>query len=202
VNNADIRFIVFDLGNVLIKVKFQDSIAYWRDCGCTITSKQLEDFLRSDIHHQFETARITSTEFLMAMRHSLKLPINDHELINGWNKALGEIFTGVQSLVANCAKARLLYCFSNTNVIHHEYWRDKYKDLLTYFQEIFTSHTMGLRKPDAAAFQHVLKSIGARAEHVLFFDDNSDNIHAARALGIHAVKVNTYLNLKKTLSVL
>jgi glucose-1-phosphatase len=53
------------------------------------------------------------------------------------------------------------------------------------------SSTIGLRKPDAAAFDHVVKAIGVPAERIVFFDDLADNIEGARARGLVAVLVTS-----------
>ena len=49
--------------------------------------------------------------------------------------------------------------------------RQTYADVLGHFREIFLSSTIGLRKPDAAAYDHVVKAIGVPASRIVFFDD-------------------------------
>ncbi|MFJ6752207.1 HAD family hydrolase [Streptomyces sp. NPDC091266] len=47
------------------------------------------------------------------------------------------------------------------------------------------SARLGVCKPDPAAYQHALDTIGATDPHrVLFVDDRADNCHAARRLGL------------------
>jgi putative hydrolase of the HAD superfamily len=53
------------------------------------------------------------------------------------------------------------------------------------------SSTIGLRKPDAAAFRFVVKAIGVRAERILFFDDVLENVEGARACGLQTVHVRS-----------
>jgi len=45
-----------------------------------------------------------------------------------------------------------------------------------------------LAKPDAAIFHACLKVVGSRPEECLFIDDRTENVEAARALGMQAVK--------------
>ena len=61
--------------------------------------------------------------------------------------------------------------------------------LLPRFTRVFTSHEIGHRKPQAAAFEHVLREIGVPAGEVLLFDDLVPNIESAKALGMQAVVV-------------
>ena len=59
-----------------------------------------------------------------------------------------------------------------------------YAGVLGHFREIFLSSSIGLRKPDAEAYDHVVKAIGVPAERIVFFDDLAENIEGARALGL------------------
>ena len=65
-----------------------------------------------------------------------------------------------------------LYAFSNTNPAHVAHFSQAYADVLGHFREIFLSSSIGLRKPDAEAYDHVVKAIGVPASRILFFDDS------------------------------
>jgi putative hydrolase of the HAD superfamily len=45
---------------------------------------------------------------------------------------------------------------------------------------------MGLRKPDAEAFHHVLSRHGAEPSRTLFIDDSIQHVVGARAAGLQA----------------
>jgi 2-haloacid dehalogenase len=57
---------------------------------------------------------------------------------------------------------------------------------LDRFRHIFVSGELGLAKPVAAIFRHVLEAIGAPPERCLFIDDAERNVAAAAALGMRA----------------
>ncbi len=78
---------------------------------------------------------------------------------------------------------------SNTNEIHVEEFTDRHSDLMSLFDEVFFSSEIGLRKPDEDCFGHVLGSCHVDASEVLFFDDQRENVDAARRLGIRSVHV-------------
>ncbi|MDB5637211.1 MAG: hypothetical protein JWP51_2119 [Bradyrhizobium sp.] len=63
--------------------------------------------------------------------------------------------------------------------------------MLGHFRNIFLSSTIGLRKPDAAAYDHVGNAIGVPAGRIVFFDDLAENIEGARARGLAAVHVTS-----------
>ncbi len=58
--------------------------------------------------------------------------------------------------------------------------------LYSYFNEVFISSELGLKKPSPEYFRFALKKIGVRPEEAFFTDDNPENVDAARAVGIHA----------------
>ena len=90
---------------------------------------------------------------------------------------------GIAQLLARAAQRLPLYAFSNTNSAHVEYFSGQYADVLGHFREIFLSSAIGLRKPDAAAYDHVVKAIGVPAERIVFFDDLAENIEGAQGAG-------------------
>jgi putative hydrolase of the HAD superfamily len=77
-----------------------------------------------------------------------------------------------------------------------------FADVLGHFREIFMSPTIGLRKPDAEAYDHVVKAIGVPAQRIVFFDDLMENIEGARARGLTAVHVTSTRDVADALAAL
>ena len=73
--------------------------------------------------------------------------------------------------------------------------------MLGHFREMYLSSTIGLRKPDAAAYDHVVKAIGVPASRIVFFDDLAENVEAARR-GAHAVQVKSSADVAHALDAL
>ena len=109
---------------------------------------------------------------------------------------------GIAPLLKRAAQRLPLYAFSNTNGAHVEHFSQRYAAVLGHFREIFLSSRIGLRKPDAAAYDHVVKAIGAPAERVVFFDDLAENIEGARARGLTAVHVTSPDDVAEALAAL
>lgn len=98
---------------------------------------------------------------------------------------------GISGLLAKVAKRVPQYALTNTNQAHHLYWSRHLGNFVSHFKEIFLSYKIGLRKPDAEAFQFVVQAIGMPAGRILFFDDVLANIEGARACGLQTVHVTT-----------
>ncbi len=130
--------------------------------------------------------RSTDAEFFAGLRESLGIDVTDAQLLEGWNAVFIGEMPGISALLARAARHLPLYAFSNTNSAHVEHFSRAYADVLGHFREIFLSSAIGLRKPDAAAYDHVVKAIGMPAQRIVFFDDLAANIEGARARGLIA----------------
>jgi putative hydrolase of the HAD superfamily len=54
------------------------------------------------------------------------------------------------------------------------------------FDHLFASCALGVRKPDPAFFETMLRELALPASEVLFLDDHPGNVEAARSIGLHA----------------
>ena len=68
------------------------------------------------------------------------------------------------------------------------------------FEHRFASHLTGKIKPDSAAFEDVVNSLGCSPQHVLFIDDNMLNVEAAQAFGMHAARAVGPLEAQRVLT--
>jgi HAD superfamily hydrolase (TIGR01509 family) len=117
--------------------------------------------------------------------------ISDAQFLEGWNAIFAGEMPGIAALLARAAKRLPLYAFSNTNNAHVQYFPVAYAGLLGHFREMFLSSSIGLRKPDAAAYDHVVTAIGVPASRIVFFDDLAENVEGARRCGLTAVHVTS-----------
>jgi len=69
----------------------------------------------------------------------------------------------------------------------HEY-RMKQFGLREYLKFTFTSCYLALRKPDPNIYRHALGILGVSPERVLFIDDRLENVAAAAAVGMKALR--------------
>jgi 2-haloacid dehalogenase len=69
---------------------------------------------------------------------------------------------------------------------------------LEHFRDILVSGEVGMKKPDPRIFRLMLERIGVEPAAVLLIDDVVDNVQAARALGIQAVRFTSPAALRAT----
>ena len=83
----------------------------------------------------------------------------------------------------------------------HEY-RVKKFGLHNFLKYTFTSCYMGIRKPDPKIYLRALGILGDRPERSLFIDDRLENVAAAAAVGMKAVRFTGEAELREQLSAL
>jgi glucose-1-phosphatase len=183
--------LLFDLGRVVLDVDFNKTLACWAGHAGCAPKDLVARFLRDDAYKRHEIGAISDAEFFASLRTSLGVELTDTQFIEGWNAIFAGEMPGISPLLARAAKRLPLYAFSNTNSAHVEHFQVAYAGVLGHFREIYLSSTIGLRKPDAAAYDHVVKAIGVPAQRIVFFDDLAENIEGAQARGLTAVHVTS-----------
>lgn len=198
--SADV--LLFDIGRVVLDIDFNRVMTSWAGhAGCT-PAELAGRFVVDDSFKHHEVGRIDDAAFFGNLRSSLGIGITDEQFLEGWNAIFAGEMPGIAGLLANAAKRMPLYAFSNTNPAHVAHFSRAYADVLGHFREIFLSSTIGLRKPDAKAYDHVVQAIGVPAQRILFFDDVADNIAGARARGLAAVHVTSMDDVARALTAL
>jgi putative hydrolase of the HAD superfamily len=184
--------LLFDLGRVVLDIDFSKVVACWAGhAGCEPAHLSGRFSWRDEFYQQHEKGEISDAEFFAALRALLGVELSDAQFLQGWNEIFAGEMPGIAPLLQRAAQRLPLYAFSNTNAAHVEHFSETYAGVLGHFREIFLSSAIGLRKPDAAAYDHVVKAIGVPASRIVFFDDLAENIDGARACGLTAVHVTS-----------
>jgi putative hydrolase of the HAD superfamily len=195
--------LLFDLGRVVLAIDFSKTLACWAGhAGCEPASLVGRLSSRDEIYQLHERGEISDAEFFAGLRELLGIEISDAQFLEGWNALFAGEMPGIAPLLKRAADRLPLYAFSNTNGAHVEHFSDAYADVLGHFREIFLSSTIGLRKPDAAAYDHVVNAIGVPASRIVFFDDLPENVEGARARGLTAVLVTSSDDVAQALAAL
>jgi HAD superfamily hydrolase (TIGR01509 family) len=183
--------LLFDLGRVVIDIDFARAIACWAG-HARCDPRVIEERFRRDVsHRRHEVGEIDSKEYFAGLQAACAIDISYDQFLEGWNAIFIGEMPGMADLLARAARQLPLYAFTNTNLDHELVWSQRFAPILTNFTEVFVSWKIRLRKPDAAAYDHVVKAIGVPAERVVFFDDGLENVEGARARGLQAVHVRS-----------
>ena len=187
---------MFDLGGVVFGIDFESACSHWASHAGVPAETIKSRFRVDEWYERHERGEIGASEYFDVLRNTLGITISDQQFAAGWNAIFepesAEVFELFQRL-----RARIpIYAFSNSNAIHQEFWQRKYARTLALFREVFVSCDLGLRKPEAAAFRQVTACIGAEPEKVLFFDDTRENVDGARNIGMPAIQVRSFIDIR------
>jgi putative hydrolase of the HAD superfamily len=154
----------------------------------------------------FDKGILSPNEFRKALRQHLPSPVSDAEIDAAWNTMLLDLPTERLDLLAELRQQYQLLLLSNTNEIHvtafSAYLQQAhgFSDFSSHFDKWYYSCRMGMRKPDAVIFQHVLTENKLVAAETLFIDDSLQHVEGAVQVGIESIwleKGRTIHDLKR-----
>lgn len=183
--------LLFDLGGVVIDIDFDRAFAQWQSIS-RLSFAEIKSLFKPDIPYQrHECGEIPSDEYFDHLCTTLKLQRDFRLVADGWNAIyLGEIGETVKIIQATRASIPC-YAFTNSNALHQTTWSAQFPAVVQCFDRIFSSHEIGLRKPDRRAFEYIAAAIGVAPRSIIFFDDLVENVDGAAAAGLQAVHVRS-----------
>ena len=181
-SNGGVRAILFDLGKVILHFNFDPAFKRLAR-SCRLTPKDIEDyFVASGLEVLYDGGKISSFHFYREVKKALGFRLSYAGFKSVWNN----IFTpnpAVIRLIPRLAARYPLVLISNTNRMHFEYIRRRYRAILKHFDAVVLSYEEKIRKPDPKIYLTARKACGARAEQIFYIDDRRDLTEAASALG-------------------
>ena len=197
--------IIFDLGNVLVKLNPEGCIGAFKAIGMGELVEQNPQSEGMKLMSKLGVGMITTEEFCDAARKLTGSDVTNEEIIDAANKMLVEIPDEKKERLLQLKKAGYrLFLLSNTIDIHLDYCVEHlfpYQNhgVEDYFEQCFLSQRMHLAKPDARIYEEVVKQANIHPDETLFIDDLKENCEAAEKLGIHTfqnVKFDDWLALR------
>jgi len=188
----DIKALIFDLGNVIIDISPRSCCDHWAKLA-NKKPEQLYNFFPFDkMYAQFERGEIPPESFRSYVNDCLRIQLTEAQFDEGWSKILIKVRDRIPDLLKELHQHYRLVALSNTNEIHVPMWQKICKPILQYFEHIFSSNEIGFRKPEPDSFNHVLKYLDLSPQEVLFLDDDSENVIAAKRCGLRTICVSSY----------
>lgn len=194
-----IKAVIFDFGSVLVKAEpLYKKIAK----KLKISEKKAHEII-FPLTKKWSCGKINEKEFWQSSEKRLKINIppelkkdllfGREEYIKGSWKILHELH---KNKIRLALLSNIIPPFARIN-----YRLGKYKKLKKLgFEAIVLSCKVGFRKPDPKIYKIVLKKLKLPANKCLFIDDKSENVRAARKLGMKGIRFKTPAKLRKDLS--
>ena len=184
----NIKAIIFDLGAVILNINYQNTIDAFSKLGVKNVSNFYSKKAQSNLFNQIETGDITVEKFLTELqKETINASIN--QVSEAWNAMLMDLPENRLAVIQSLKKEYSIYLLSNTNAIHIDAFKKKignikWEKFCNLFDKMYLSHELGLRKPNAAIFEYILREQNLKPEEVFFIDDSPEHIEGANKLGI------------------
>ena len=204
-----IKNIILDLGGVLINLDFQKLNESLKKLGLENAFSKTEQI---DLFDKLEEGRISEDFFLTEFKNLTTKKHSNKEIIDAWNSILLDFPIERIELLEYLGKKYRLFLFSNTNSMHikevYNILNRSYgiKNLNPYFEKIYLSNELGIRKPKVEGFKQIINYHDLKLDETLFIDDSPQHVSGAKDAGLRAelldVEKENINNLVKRLSLI
>ncbi len=188
----NIEAIIFDFGGVLIDLNYHATIDAFKQLGIHNFDTLYTQAQQSNLFDDIETGKISSQRFINGLLDYLPHTVTPNEVVTAWNAMLLHIDPEKAHLLTELRKKYPVYLLSNTNEIHislaYRRWEKTMgHPIQNYFNKIYLSHEVGMRKPHKEIFEHVCADSGLNPKHTLFIDDSIQHIEGAQKIGLKTI---------------
>lgn len=182
--------IIFDLGGVIYDIDYQRTIDAFIALGADPKKVLYSQAMQSDLFDAYETGKVSSDYFLEELQREIPNKIGKEEIQTAWNAILiGQPAHRLEFLKQVRAQIPI-FLLSNTNALHIEQIHSELfiqfgvSSYDAFFEGVFLSYELGLRKPNVETFQEVIRRIGVNPATTLFIDDSPQHLVGAQQAGL------------------
>lgn len=178
-----IRNVVFDVGGVLVRLRYQPFIDYLSSAGIDMTD--LPRWLEHVDLASHERGEVSGEEMLGRIAAMAARPLDRDELRQRWLDMFdrsAEMFELAGALTSDYR----VYLLSNVGDLHWEYLDQRYGlEQLTH--GVIASFRVGAIKPSADIYREAERRLGLEPASTVFIDDLPPNVAGAAACGWRAI---------------
>ena len=193
-----IRALVFDLCDTVVHTAGAQALLALPGLENGATA-HLEAWFKGDaLFVEYERGGVDTPTFLRHFRQKWQVQADLEELRLAYEGLIVKEIEGMGALLAEMAATFTLFALSNNNPL---LWRgiERVCNGLGHFEQIFLSHQIGALKPEAAAFDYVLKNSGYSADEVVLIDDNPACVAGAQKRGWGAIHFTSAQQTRRAL---
>jgi FMN phosphatase YigB (HAD superfamily) len=185
--NSEIGFVYFDLGNVLVAFDPSIACANIAELFEVDVAAAQEVIYASGLQTRFEHGQVSAKQYADFIRRHLDRDV--HQIATAEVlQAVSAMFRPIVSMGELLRRVQVsglpIGVLSNTCVAHWQWiLRQSYPMLDIEFAAMILSFEVGSMKPEEAIYQAAERAANVPAHQILFLDDKSENVEAARARG-------------------
>jgi glucose-1-phosphatase len=187
--------VIFDFGNVLFDLDLPSIEREFRQLFTERYETAFQALRTRRVFELYETGGMGTDEFVEAVRRAGGEPyLTERQVVDAWNSIFIAMPKARFEFLLRLRQTHAVFLLSNINDLHDRWIADYMQrehgivDYQSrYFDGVYFSHLIRLRKPDRDIYEYVLADAELNAADCVFFDDLPENIEAARAVGIQGV---------------
>lgn len=187
-----IKNIIFDLGGVIINLDIKKTISEYNRLTPVPFESIYTQAKQSNLFDEFDKGGVSPEDFFNALKKEINFKGDDMDMIHAWNAMLLDVPEERLDLLVSAKQNYNTYLLSNTNephiaiIEHNLYQEHGVKNFEDYFDKLYYSCRVGMRKPDKEIFELLLKENDLIPSETVFIDDSIQHVQGAGACGINA----------------
>lgn len=175
----------------MFDLSFDRVFQFWAAAANQPIETVKDNFQFDAFFDEFERGDVSNEAFRAEISRRLNLKLTDQVFDEGWCALYLDVYQGIDELLSSLKMKYQLVALTNTNSIHEQVWKTKYRESLGYFDKVFCSHELKTRKPEKQAYQPVIDYLGVEPQQIIFLDDSYTNTEGAAQLGIKTILVES-----------
>jgi putative hydrolase of the HAD superfamily len=189
--------IIFDLGGVILDIDYNLTRSAFEKLGVRNFHEMYSQSSADQLFRNLETGKISEENFCNEINKCTGLQLSPAEIVRAWCAMLLNFREESLAFLDELKSKYKLFLLSNTNHIHIPVFnkiynsRKREKPFNGFFEKAYYSCEIGLRKPDAACYDWVLKEEKLVPAKTIFVDDSVQNIDAAKLAGMQTILLET-----------
>jgi len=196
--------IIFDIGNVLVKLDFERAFKRLAKSINPLTAMLIwakkDEFLKEIRKEQdlLETGRMTIQQFYSRLKGKIGLKIDFDLFEEAWCDMF-DVNQDVVDFAQKLSEKHNIYFASNANESHIKFLQKNYPEIF-FAKNMALSYELETMKPDKEFFEKMLGKFGLTPDSCLFIDDSQKNVDGAIEFGITSIQFDNLDQLKTEIS--
>jgi len=181
--STPIRNVVFDIGWVFVRLRYQPLLELLRSRG--VEADDLHSILARAALEEHESGRLHGRGLLERIAALARDPVSVDELYAHWI-GMFELEPEMVELAHRLSETHRVYLLSNIGDLHWAHLAREY-GLHRIGHGALPSYLAGVMKPHAGIYAEAERRFALEPAATVFIDDRADNIESARARGWHGI---------------
>ncbi len=200
-NISDHKVFVFDLGMVLVSLYRRECVENFRQLGIDNAAAMIGNCSQNGPFGALEYGLISVEKFCDELVGLSSKNISGKDIVDAWNSMIGETPVDLLNMIYSLRHehGKTVCMLSNVNqphidnVMQNHFRQVAGRDIHDYFDALYLSHELHMKKPEARIFETVEESIkekfGCSGKDIIFFDDSQYNVKMAVNCGWDSIVI-------------